>query len=68
MRFLQSLLALKKVIVLSVLSPVYLDGASWVDGAIAVYSYANGSFIAGFSVLLGKIEPHGRLRLSRSVG
>ncbi|MDR0644427.1 MAG: glycoside hydrolase family 3 protein [Treponema sp.] len=62
MRFLQSLQTLKKkVIVLSVLSPVYLDGASWVDGAIAVYSYANESFIAGFSVLLGKIEPHGRL-------
>jgi beta-N-acetylhexosaminidase len=62
MRFLKSLQPLKKkVIVLSVLSPVYLDEAPWVDGAIAVYSYANESFIAGFSVLLGKIKPHGQL-------
>jgi beta-N-acetylhexosaminidase len=62
MRFLKSLQPLKKkIIVFSVLSPVYLDQAPWVDGAIAVYSYANESFIAGFSALLGKIEPRGRL-------
>lgn len=62
MRFLKSLQPLKKkVIVFSVLSPVYLDEAPWVDGAIAVYSYANESFVAGFSVLLGKIEPRGQL-------
>jgi beta-N-acetylhexosaminidase len=62
MYFLKSLQSLKKkVVVLSVLSPVYLDQAPWVDGAIAVYSYANESFVAGFSVLLGKIEPRGQL-------
>lgn len=62
MRFLKSLQPLKKkVIVLSVLSPVYLDEAPWVDGAIAVYSYANESFVAGFSMLLGKIKPRGQL-------
>lgn len=51
----------KRVIVFSVLSPVYLDEVPWVDGAIAVYSYAPVSFIAGFSALLGRIPAEGRL-------
>jgi beta-N-acetylhexosaminidase len=60
--FLQSLQGLRKrVIVLSVLSPVYLDTVPWVDGAIAVYSYARESFIAGFSAILGRIPPGGSL-------
>jgi beta-N-acetylhexosaminidase len=50
----------KRLIVFSVLSPVYLDEASWADGAIAVYSYAPESFLAGFSVLLGRIPGRGR--------
>jgi beta-N-acetylhexosaminidase len=50
------------MIVFSVLSPVYLDEQlSWVDGALAVYSYAPESFIAGFSVILGRIPAGGRL-------
>jgi beta-N-acetylhexosaminidase len=51
----------KRIIVFSVLSPVYLDEVSWADGAIAVYSYAPESFLAGFSVLLGRIPGRGRL-------
>jgi beta-N-acetylhexosaminidase len=51
----------KRIIILSVLSPVYLEEASWADGAIAVYSYAPESFRAGFSVLLGRIPGRGRL-------
>jgi beta-N-acetylhexosaminidase len=51
----------KRVILFSVLSPVYLDEASWVDGAIAVYSYAPQSFVAGFSALLGRIPAQGKL-------
>jgi beta-N-acetylhexosaminidase len=51
----------KRIIVFSVLSPVYLDEVSWADGAIAVYSYAPESFLAGFSVLLGRIPGWGRL-------
>jgi beta-N-acetylhexosaminidase len=51
----------KRIIIFSVLSPVYLDEASWADGAIAVYSYAPESFLAGFSVLLGRISGQGRL-------
>ena len=54
----------KKVIVFSVLSPVFLEDLDWVDGALAVYSYAPESFIAGFSVLLGRIESQGRLPFS----
>jgi beta-N-acetylhexosaminidase len=53
----------KRVILFSVLSPVYLDEASWVDGAIAVYSYAPESFVAGFSALLGRIPARGKLPL-----
>jgi beta-N-acetylhexosaminidase len=53
----------KRVIVFSVLSPVYLDQVPWVDGAIAVYSYAPESFIAGFSSMLGRIPAQGHLPL-----
>jgi beta-N-acetylhexosaminidase len=51
----------KRVIVLSVLSPVYLDEVPWVDGAIAVYSYSSESFIAGFSAILGRIPAEGKM-------
>jgi beta-N-acetylhexosaminidase len=54
----------KRVIVFSVLSPIYLREASWADGALALYSYARESFIAGFSVLLGRIPPRGKLPFS----
>ncbi len=65
LRFLRALEPLKKrVIVLSVLTPVHLDRTPWVDGAIAVYSYANESFIAGFSALVGRIDAKGRLPFS----
>ncbi|MDR2404411.1 MAG: glycoside hydrolase family 3 protein [Spirochaetaceae bacterium] len=53
----------KRVILFSVLSPVYLEEAPWVDGAIAVYSYAPESFVAGFSALLGRIPARGKLPL-----
>jgi beta-N-acetylhexosaminidase len=51
----------KRIIVFSVLSPVYLDEVSWADGAVAVYSYAPESFIAGFSAITGRIPARGRL-------
>ena len=50
----------KKIIVLSVLNPVYLDNVPWVDGAVAVYSYALESFAAGFSVITGRIPALGK--------
>jgi len=51
----------KKVIVLSILSPVYLDEVPWVTGAVAVYSYAPTSFAAGFSAIIGRIPAQGIL-------
>jgi beta-N-acetylhexosaminidase len=45
----------KEVIVFSVLTPIFLEEASWVNGALAVYSYAPASFAAGFSAMLGRI-------------
>jgi len=62
LRFLRSLQQLnKKVIVLSVLSPVHIESVPWVTGAVAVYSYAPESFAAGFSAMIGKIPAQGKL-------
>jgi beta-N-acetylhexosaminidase len=62
LRLLRSLEPLKKrVIALSVLSPVYLESVPWVSGAVAVYSYASESFAAGFSAIIGRIPAEGRL-------
>ncbi|MDR1858726.1 MAG: glycoside hydrolase family 3 protein [Treponema sp.] len=51
----------KKIIVLSVLSPVHLESVSWVDGAVAVYNDALESLAAGFSAITGRIPAEGRL-------
>jgi beta-N-acetylhexosaminidase len=51
----------KQVIVISALNPSYLDGVSWADVSLAVYSYSADSFTAGFSALLGRFVPAGRL-------
>ena len=59
LRTLQSLN--KKVIVLSVLSPVHIESVPWVTGAVAVYSYAPESFAAGFSAIIGRIPAYGIL-------
>jgi len=51
----------RRVIVFSVLNPVYLDEVPWIDGAVAVYSFAPVSFTAGFSAILGRISGEGTL-------
>jgi beta-N-acetylhexosaminidase len=62
LRLLRNLEPLKKrLIVLSVLSPVYLERVPWVSGAVAVYSYAPESFLAGFSAITGRINAAGKL-------
>jgi beta-N-acetylhexosaminidase len=62
LRLLRSLEPLQKqVIVLSVLSPVYIENVPWINGAVAVYSYAPESFAAGFSAITGRIDARGRL-------
>ena len=62
LRLLRSLESLKKrIVVLSVLSPVYLESVPWADAAVAVYSYAPESFTAAFSAITGRIEARGQL-------
>jgi beta-N-acetylhexosaminidase len=62
LRILRGLEPLKKrVIVISVLSPVYLESVPWINGAVAVYSYAPESFMAGFSAITGRINAGGKL-------
>jgi len=62
LRMLQSLQQLgKRVIVLSILSPVHIESVPWVTGAVAVYSYAPESFAAGFSAITGRIPAQGIL-------
>jgi beta-N-acetylhexosaminidase len=51
----------KRIIVFSILSPVYLEQVPWIDGAVAVYSYARESFVAGFSAIVGRIPADGVL-------
>ena len=62
LRLLRSLEPLgKRVIVLSILSPRYVESVPWVSGAVAVYSYSTESFAAGFSAITGRINARGIL-------
>ncbi|MDR2923735.1 MAG: glycoside hydrolase family 3 protein [Treponema sp.] len=62
LRILRQLEPLKKrIIVLSVLNPVYLENIPWIDGAVAVYSDSFESLAAGFSAIIGRIPAEGRL-------
>lgn len=51
----------ERVIVYSVLTPVYLRETPWVRSAVAVYGLGVDSFRAGFSVLAGDYAPEGTL-------
>ena len=50
-----------KVIVFSILTPVYLADLSWVGASIAAYSWSADSFKAGFAVLRGDYSAEGVL-------
>jgi len=50
-----------KVIVLSVLTPVYLRTIPWIDTALAIYGTGSDSFTAGFAALKGMIPANGRV-------
>ena len=52
-----------KVIVLSVLTPIYLKEMDWVKNAVAVYGTSRESLMAGFAALSGRISPSGILPL-----
>ncbi len=51
----------KNVVVISALSPVYLQEVPWVTTAIAVYGDGKDSFRAGFAALAGDFTPTGTL-------
>jgi beta-N-acetylhexosaminidase len=53
-----------RVIVLSILTPIYLLETPWVRSAVAVYGWGEESFRAGFSVILGTMEAEGTLPIS----
>jgi beta-N-acetylhexosaminidase len=50
-----------RIIVFSILTPVYLSELSWVDAAIAAYSWSAESFKTGFAVLRGDYAAEGVL-------
>jgi beta-N-acetylhexosaminidase len=50
-----------KVIVFSILTPVYLADLSWISASIAAYSWSADSFKAGFAVLRGDYSAEGVL-------
>src|SRR6056297_1446444 len=50
-----------KVIVLSVLTPVYLRTIPWIDTGLAIYGTGRDSFTAGFAALKGMIPATGRV-------
>ena len=52
------------IIVLSVLTPIYLDEMDWIKNAVAVYGTSRDSFTAGFAALSGEIISQGRLPLN----
>ncbi len=54
----------KKVVVLSVLTPVYLGETPWVRTAVAVYGTGTESFKAGFAALAGDFIPKGELPIT----
>ncbi len=53
-----------KVVVFSVLNPVFLAELPWVHTAVAVYGTGAESFRAGFAALAGDFVPEGRLPFS----
>ena len=52
-----------KIIVVSVLTPVYLLDLDWLSAAVAAYGMGDESFTAAFGALLGDFEPSGVLPL-----
>jgi beta-N-acetylhexosaminidase len=53
-----------RIIVLSILTPIYLVETPWVQSALAVYGWGEESFRAGFSVMVGAMEAEGTLPIS----
>ena len=56
-----------KIIVFSLLSPIYLMDMPWVHSGVAVYGWTDDSARAGFSVITGQMEAGGQLPLRRLI-
>ena len=55
----------KKVIVLSIMSPVHvMNDFEWADTILCGYSYSNFSFAALFGALNGEFVPKGKIPLN----
>lgn len=62
LRVLKELEDLKdKIIVLSSLTPIYLNDVPWVRDALAVYGTGKESYQAGFAAIRGDFTPRGKL-------
>ncbi len=57
-----------KIIVFSILTPVYLAEVPWVSASIAAYGWSAESFQAGFAALRGDFVPQGRLPIDLGPG
>ncbi len=55
-----------RVIVFSLLTPIYLYELPWVESAVAVFGFAEDSIRAGFSVLSGRIPARGSMPVTVS--
>jgi beta-N-acetylhexosaminidase len=55
-----------KTIVVSILTPIYLQELPWVETAIALYGWGTDSFRAGFAVLRGDFPGEGHIPFSFS--
>jgi beta-N-acetylhexosaminidase len=52
-----------KLVIISILTPVYLMEVPWVRNAIAVYGESDDTFKAGFAVLAGDFQAEGEMPL-----
>jgi beta-N-acetylhexosaminidase len=50
-----------RVVVVSILTPVYLQETPWVENAVAVYGWGRESLEAAYAVLRGEVTAEGRL-------
>lgn len=55
-----------RIVIISVLTPVYLFSMDWVDTALAAYGTGDESFAAAFAALAGEFIPRGKLPVSKA--
>ncbi len=55
-----------RIVIISVLTPVYLFSMDWVHTALAAYGTGDESFSAAFAALSGEFIPRGKLPISKT--